>query len=146
MKSIKLQNQDLTPATLFLKSLSVNGKATRGKQKFIERLIEKNKEYATQEQDILKPYCRLDESGELIVLENGAIEFKEDTTVDQKEQLVKDREELNQEDAEISFVEHSSKYEALFQTLENWESPIEPEYSFIYDKLMDQYELNEEEK
>jgi len=145
MKTIKLENQDLFQAVLFLKSLHLKGNATRGKQKFIERLVEKNNEYGTQEKELLKPYSKVDEDGQLVISE-GRYELKEEVTKEEKEQLLKEREELNKEIAEISFVEYSSKYEALFGVLDDWQEPIAPEHSFIYDKLMDKYEENEEGK
>lgn len=145
MKIIKLQNKDLSPAILFLKSLPLKGKATRGKQKFIERLVEKNKELAKQEEEVIKPYALLDQE-ENIILKEGSFDFKEDTTAEEKAQFVNERNELMEEVAEISFVEYSEKYEALFAILDDWQEPIAPEYSFIYDKLMDEYEANEDKK
>lgn len=145
MKVIKLENKDLTPAVLFLKSISMKGKATRGKQKFIERLVEKNKEFLDQEKELIKPHVVLDDNDEIVIKE-GNFEFKEDATADEKEILSKEREELQEEVAEISFAEYSTKYESLFKVLDDWDKDIDPNYSYIYDKLMDEYEANEEEK
>lgn len=145
MKSIELQNKDLAPAIMFLKSLSMGGKATRGKQKFIERLIEKNKEYAKNEEEVVKPYCSIDAEGKLVIIDNH-FQLKEDLVEEDKEKMAIERNELSEEVAEISFGEYSGKYEALFMALDDWQESIAPEYSFIYDKLMDEYEATEDKK
>ena len=146
MKTIKLENKDISPAILFLKSLSMIGQPTRGKQKFVERLVEKNNEYLEQEKEVIKRYAKTDEEGNLELSEDGRFDWKDEITDQEKYSLSEEREELSAEIAEISFVEYSNKYEALFEVLDNWQEPITPEYSYIYDKLMDQYEANEETK
>lgn len=144
MKVIRLKNNDLVSAILFMKSLAMEGRPTRGKQKFVERLIEKNNEFFDQEKELVKPYCELD-GDENPIIEGNNYLLKEDISDEEKEQMGKQRKELAEEIAEISFVEYSNKYEALFETLSEWPKEIAAEYSYIYDVLMDEYERKEEE-
>lgn len=145
MKVIKLKNSDLVAAALFLRSLALGGKPTRGKQKFLERLMEKNNEFFDQEKEVVKKYCQTNEKDEPLIKDNNYV-LKEGLSDEDKEKMKAERSELMNETAEISFVEYSEKYEALFKALVEWPEKIEPEHSYIYDVLMDEYENNEEEK
>ncbi|WP_051932605.1 hypothetical protein [Carnobacterium inhibens] len=53
--------------------------------------------------------------------------------------------ELNNEEFEISFSEHTSKFEAMFEALENSEVELCGEDALSYDELLDAYESSEEE-
>lgn len=144
MKTIKLKNNELTEAIIFLKSIGLVGAPTRGKQKMINRLVEKNKEFLKEESDLIKEYAEVGEDGELIINDNNFV-FLESVTKEQKEQLAEARKELQDEIAEVAFTEYSSKYEALFKALQEYDKEIEPRFSYIYDMLLDAYEVNEEE-
>ena len=60
---VKIKNEKLGQAISLLFNLSLKGKQSRHRSKFIKILDERLKEVAEQEKDILKEHCHLDEEG-----------------------------------------------------------------------------------
>ena len=142
MRSIKLKNNLMVSVFTLLKEAKLKNQASRGRNKFLKRLEEKNKEFNDELTEIRKDFFQVDESGEL-KSEDGKLIFKEDVD---KEDLNKRVKELEEEEFEISFAEYSTKYEALFEALEHLDEELSGDKALAYDELMDAYEQSEEEK
>lgn len=144
MKTIKLKNILLVPVFTLLRDGDFKNQASRGRTKFTKRLEEKNKEFNEALTEIRKEYFEVDENGELktdgdmYIFNESVIEHPE-----KKRELNKRIKELEEEEFEISFVEHSKKYEALFNSLENFDEKLSGDKALAYDELMDAYESNE---
>jgi len=147
MKSIKLKNNLMVPVFTLLKEAKLKNLASRGRNKFLKRLEEKNKEFNDELTEIRKDFFQVDEKGELKA-EDGQFIFKEevDEHPELKEDLNKRVKELGEETFEISFAEYSTKYEALFEALEHLDEELSGDKALAYDELMDAYENTEEEK
>lgn len=147
MKSIKLKNHLMIPVFALLKDAKLKNQASRGRNKFLKRLEEKNKEFNDELTEIRKEFFQVDEQGDLKV-EDGHFIFKEEVEGDpeMKEDLDKRVKELHEETFEISFAEYSTKYEALFEALEHLDEELSGDKALAYDELMDAYENTEEEK
>lgn len=146
MKTIKLQNQLIVPVFSFLQEAILKGKATRGRNQFIKRLEEKSKEFNEALTEIRKEYFVLDEDGELEV-RNGEYIFKDEAKKDDLNKKLSEKiKELNEEEVEIQFGEYSTKYEALFKALDEYEEALSGQEALGYNELMDAYEANEDKK
>ena len=143
MKTIKINNINTAPIYNFLNSLELTGKASRGRSKFIKRLEEKNKEYLEDLAELQKEYFETDEKGDLITDDKGKLTFKEDLDFDEYNFKYKG---IENEQAEIAFGEYSTKYEAMFQALDNLDVPLSGQDAELYDTLMDAYEAEKENK
>ena len=144
MKKIKLQNQLIVPVFNFLTEVKLSAnKASRGRTQFLKRLEEKSKEFSEAVSDIRKEYFKVDENGELLVVD-GEYQFKDpEMKVVQDATLTKKLTELGEEAFEIHFGEYSTKYEALFTALDNLEVELSGQDAMAYNELMDAYESNE---
>ena len=147
MKSIKLKNNLMVPVFTLLKEAKFKNLASRGRNKFLKRLEEKNKEFNDELTEIRKDFFRVDDEGKLKV-EDGKFVFKPEVEKqpELKEDLNKRVKDLENEDFEISFAEYSTKYEALFEALEHLDEELSGDKALAYDELMDAYENIEEEK
>lgn len=147
MKSIVLKNESIVRVYNLLQGLELKGKASRGRTKFQKRLQEKEEEFIVEKQEMQKQYVQLDENGEFVILEDGVSSpLREDLTLEDKQKFLNLLEDINKETFEISFAEYASKFEAMFEALDNLEIELSGENADAYDELMDAYELNEEEK
>lgn len=146
MKSIKLKNNLMIPVFALLKDAKLKNQASRGRNKFLKRLEEKNKEFNDELNEIRKEFFQVDERGEL-KSEEGRFIFKEEVDDNQEsiEDLNKRVKELEEETFEISFAEYSTKYEALFEALEHLDEELSGDKALAYDELMEAYENIEEE-
>lgn len=147
MKSIKLKNNLMVPVFTLLKEAKFKNLASRGRNKFLKRLEEKNKEFNDELTEIRKDYFETDESGQLKV-DGEKFVFKPEIEKDdeKKKELNKRIEDLQEETFEISFAEYSTKYEALFEALEHLDEELSGDKALAYDELMDAYEEEKEEE
>lgn len=143
MKTIKLENKSIVPVFNFLQGVNLKAnKASRGRTQFSKRLEEKNKEFNEALDEIRKEYFEIDENGELIIEEDKYI-YKDESQETEVNEKIK---ELNEEKFEIHFGEYSTKYENLFNALDNLEIELSGQDAFAYNELMDAYEANEDKK
>ena len=147
MKKIKLANNLIVPVFNFLNEVKLSAnKASRGRTQFLKRLEEKNKEFSEAVTDIRKEYFKVDENGELLIVE-GEYQFKDpEMKVVQDAALTKKLTELGEELFEIHFGEYSTKYEALFSALDHLEVELSGSDALAYNEVMDAYEANEDKK
>lgn len=147
MKTLKLQNKNIEQIFNLLNHVELSqGQANRGKSKLINRLLEKDKELGEEKKVILEDYYQKDESGDF-KREDGKLVPKAEVEADKQEKEANEKfAELLDEEVEISFVEHSKKYEALFSELDSLEQKLSTQHALAYDVLMDAYEANEKEE
>lgn len=145
MKTLKIKNRYIIVVSNLLNEINLKNQASRGRNKLIDRLVEKSKEFQEDLTEIRKEYFQVGEDGNLKA-EDGRLVFKEDITEEDIEALNKSVEELQEESFEIAFVEHSKKYEALFDALNHLDEELSGEKALAYDVLLDAYEENGEEK
>ena len=145
MKIIKIKNIEVIPVFNFLKDVELVGQASRGRSKFNSRLEEKNKEYLEDLQTIQKDYFEVDKDGNL--RQDGDKLIPLETLTEEDKKTLNERvADLQQEIAEVSFTEYSTKYEAMFKELDKLEIPLKGQDAYAYDLLMTAYEENEEKE
>ncbi len=144
-KKITLSNKEVLDAYKFLQNLTLSAKASRGRSKLLKRLEEKNKEFNDDLKELQNQYFDTEEDGSFKTA-HGQMLFKEEITNDDKVEYFKAYDELFKDEVVIEFGEYSKKYEDLFDGLETLTQEISGENANIYDKLLDEYEANKEEK
>lgn len=138
-----MKNGLIVPLFQFLQKVSLKNKASRGRNKFLKRLQEKSKEFDEALNDIKKEYFEVNDNGELVADEDGTLTFLEGADKDELNEKVK---ELEEETFEIHFGEHSSKFNAMFDALDDLDQELSGQEAHVYNELMDAYENNEEEE
>lgn len=139
-----MKNKLIVPTFNFLKEVGLKGKASRGRNKLLNRLEEKNKELQDDANEIRKDYFETDEEGHLKIDGQEYI-FLDNVDAEDKKILAERLLDLEDEHFEVSFTEYSEKYEALFKALDNLDEELSNETAVAYDELLTAYEENEKE-
>lgn len=136
---VKIENAKLGQAINLLFNLSLKGKQSRHRTKFIKLLDERLKEVAEQENELLKEHCHLDEKGEPKTLDNGT---KWD--VKDLEAFSKDKKELYEEELVIDGGDAHGMLKTVKQVLLECDKEFSGQEAMTYDYLCDQFEGDDE--
>lgn len=137
---VKIENQKLVPSINILYGLSLKGKQSRHRSKFIKLLNERVNEIQEQEKELLKEHCNLDENGEPKTIEDGA---KWD--VKDLDAFAKDKKELYEEEMVLEGGDAQGMLLTVKKVLLDCEKEWTGQEAEIYDYLCDQFEEGEEE-
>lgn len=133
---LSLKNKELAPVINFLSAVELSPKASRCRSKLVKKLLEKHTELKEDLEDIIEKYGQRDDKGEIIRLENGNVDFSEDT----KEEGIKEQEELFDEEISINLDEIKKKVKFLVTNLDQLDTKLSGYDAEIYDMLMDKLE------
>lgn len=133
---LSLKNKELAPIINFLSAVELSPKASRCRSKLVKKLLEKHTELKEDLEDIIKKFGKRDDNGEIIRLENGNVEFSEDT----KEEGIKEQEELFDEEISINLDEIKKKVKFLVTNLDQLDTKLSGYDAELYDLLMDKLE------
>lgn len=133
---LSLKNKELAPITNFLSAVELSPKASRCRSKLVKKLLEKHTELKEDLEEIIKKFGKRDDNGEIIRLENGNVEFSEDT----REEGIKEQEELFDEEISINLDEIKKKVKFLVTNLDQLDTKLSGYDAEIYDMLMDKLE------
>ncbi|CDI47650.1 Orf58 [Lactococcus lactis subsp. lactis Dephy 1] len=133
---LSLKNKELAPIINFLSAVELSPKASRCRSKLVKKLLEKHTELKEDLEDIIEKYGQRDDKGEIIRLENGNVDFSEDT----KEEGIKEQEELLYEEISINLDEIKKKVKFLVTNLDQLDAKLSGYDAEIYDLLMDKLE------
>lgn len=133
---LSLKNKELAPIINFLSAVELSPKASRCRSKLVKKLLEKHTELKEDLEDIIEKFGKRDDNGEIIRLENGNVDFSEDT----KEEGIKEQEELLYEEISINLDEIKKKVKFLVTNLDQLDAKLSGYDAEIYDLLMDKLE------
>lgn len=133
---LSLKNKELAPIINFLSAVELSPKASRCRSKLVKKLLEKHTELKEDLEEIIKKFGKRDDNGEIIRLENGNVEFSEDT----REEGIKEQEELFDEEISINLDEIKKKVKFLVTNLDQLDTKLSGYDAEIYDMLMDKLE------
>lgn len=133
---LSLKNKELAPVINFLSAVELSPKASRCRSKLVKKLLEKHTELKEDLEDIIEKFGKRDDKGEIIRLENGNVEFSEDT----REEGIKEQEELFDEEISINLDEIKKKVKFLVTNLDQLDTKLSGYDAEIYDMLMDKLE------
>lgn len=137
---VKIENQKLGQAINLLFNLSLRGKQSRHRSKFIKQLEGMLKEFADQEQELLKEHCHLDENGNPKTIDNGTRWDVRDL-----EAFVKDKKELYEEERVIEGGDAQEMLKTVKEVLLNCDKEWSGQEAVIYDYLCEQFEKGVDE-
>ena len=137
-KILNFKNNQLEAMVNMLSNLSISGKASRGRSKLKEKLIDKLKEYNDEIEEARDPFFVKDKEGKRQV-ENNKYVFKNDKD---KKELVNALDEIGGEQASVEFTEYFEKFKALYESLDNYDHDLAGKDADCYDLLMDELENN----
>lgn len=132
---VSIKNKMLAQSINLLYSLSLKGKESRHRTKFINLLKGRLEEVVNDERELLKEYCHLDEQGNPKTLDNG-------TKWDLKDipSFVKEKVELYEEEFVIDGGDKQDILETVKNVLLNCEKELNNEEAEVYDYLCDEFE------
>lgn len=119
------------------KSKFKNMKVNRGKAKLLNKLIEKDAEYAEFRKDILKNYVELDEKKELKVDENNNFKLLKNADITK---LNNELQELDNEDVVFESGEYSNRFNDFLEALSESDLDYDTQEIILIDKILDEYE------
>ena len=137
---VTIKNEKLGQAISLLFDLSLKGKQSRQRSKFIKALDERLKEVAEQEQELLKEHCHLDEEGNPKTKNNG-----QEWDVKDVGAFRKDKIELYEEEFVLDGGDNEEMLKTLKTVLFDCEKEFKGQEAQIYDYLCDQFEKGDEE-
>jgi len=138
---VKIENQKLAQSINLLYNLSLKGKQSRHRSKFIKALQERLQEFAADEKELLKEHCNLDENGNPKTIENGT---KWD--VKDLDAFVKEKKELYEEERVFEGGDAQEMLKTVKEVLLNCDKEFTGAEAEIYDYLCDQFEKGADEK
>ncbi|GER73444.1 DUF1617 family protein [Weizmannia acidilactici] len=138
---VKIENQKLAQSINLLYNLSLKGKQSRHRTKFINALREKYQEFAQDERELLKEHCNLDENGEPKTIENGT---KWD--VKDLDAFTTAKNELFEEERVFDGGDAQEMLKTVKEVLLNCDKEFAGAEAEIYDYLCDQFEKGDDEE
>lgn len=140
---IRIENQKLAPAINLLYGLSLKGKQSRHRSKFVKLLQEKLKEFAEDEKQLRIEECNLDDKGEpKTYMKNGT----EMLDVKDLDHFKKVKDVLYKEEVVIAGAEKETTLQTVHKVLDSLDKELSGRDAESYDYLLDQFEAIESKK
>lgn len=135
MMKIAIENAKLGQVHDLLFNLSLKGKQSRHRTRFLKLIEDRIKEVTEQERQLLKEHCHLGEDGEPKKIDDG-----KRWDVKDLEEFAKDKRELYEE----KLIIEGGDYHGMLKTLKSIVLDCEVEWqgqqAFTYDYLCEQFE------
>lgn len=138
---IEIENQYLSSAYNFLYGLSLKGKLSRGRSKFLKLIFKKVKEFEEDQKEILHRYSDKDENGEAKKTEDGRFDINEENNILANKEL----NELMNEKVAIEYGEYVNNIQPLEEFLNEYDGELSGQDAAAFDAILDAFE-NKEEK
>lgn len=140
MLKISIKNVILGKIVDFFYDISLKGKQSRHRTKFIKLLGEKSKEYDEGFMQILKEHDGLDADGEIKTKESGGTTVYD---IDDIDGFVKERNVLNEEEAIIDGSDNQLMLKTVRTVLDEFDEEISGQEAVLYDFLCEQFRVDE---
>lgn len=140
---VEIKNGLLQESIQLLYDLSLKGKQSRHRTRFIKKMAERLKEVEEQRQELLEEHARKDEKGQA-VMKKGGEEF--DIPDKNKPKLHKEVEELFKESLVIEGGDNEETLKTVHTILIDTDKTFSGREAVVYDYLCEQFERNEQKK
>ncbi|MEN4374305.1 DUF1617 family protein [Streptococcus pyogenes] len=135
---LTLKNKDLNTLYSVLDKIKVtNMRANRGRAKLLAKVVDKIKEYAKDEGDLIDLYAQKDKDGKFVIDERKNIKLADPTKIDELNDLLS---ELGNEDITIKGHEDSKRFIDFLEYLAESEDEFTAQEIIIVDSILEQYE------
>ncbi|MFZ4853095.1 DUF1617 family protein [Enterococcus entomosocium] len=140
---ITLKNYELSAALLFIQEMALKAADSRHRSKFKSSLIEAVKGLQESELELYELYGEKDSEGQLIINEEKTgYEIK----AENRHQFYQEMIVLLDEEVVIKSGLYAKNFEKFGQVLANYDGVISGKEADIYDRLMDEFEKQEEKQ
>lgn len=137
---VAIQNAQIGQAIGLLFRLSLKGKKSRHRTRFVKLLNERLQQVGEEEKELLKQYAELDEDGEPKLAEDG----KGYDVIDKKG-FIKEQQELYEEEMVLEGGDHHGMLKTVKEVLLESDEEFSGEEAMVYDYLCEQFEKSEEQ-
>ncbi|EHI68677.1 DUF1617 family protein [Streptococcus ictaluri] len=135
---LTLKNKDLNTMYAVLDKIKVtNMCANRGRAKLLAKVVDKIKEYAKDEADLIDLYAAKDKDGKFVIDEHKNIKLADSTKIDELNDLLS---ELGDEDITIKGHEYSKRFIDFLEYLAESEDEFTAQEILIVDNILEQFE------
>lgn len=135
---LTLKNKELNTLYSVLDKIKVtNMRANRGRAKLLAKVVDKTKEYAKDEGDLIDLYAAKDKDGKLVIDEHKNIKIADPTKIDELNDLFT---ELGEELITIKGHEYSKRFIDFLEYLAEAEDEFTSEEIIIIDNILEQFE------
>lgn len=135
---LTLKNKDLNTLYSVLDKIKVtNMRANRGRAKLLAKVVEKIKEYAKDEGDLIDLYALKNKDGKFVIDEHKNIKIADPTKLDELNELLS---ELGNEDITIKGHEYSKRFIDFLEYLAESEDEFTAQEILIIDTILEQFE------
>ncbi|WP_332058635.1 DUF1617 family protein [Streptococcus canis] len=141
---LTLKNKELNTLYSVLDKIKVtNMRANRGRAKLLAKVVEKIKEHAKDEADIIDLYALKNKDGKFVIDEHKNIKIEDPTKIDELNELLS---ELGNEDITIKGHEYSKRFIDFLEYLAESEDEFTAQEILIIDTILEQFENSKGEK
>lgn len=135
---LTLKNKELNTLYSVLDKIKVtNMRANRGRAKLLAKVVDKTKEYAKDEGDLIDLYAAKDKDGKLVIDEHKNIKIADPTKIDELNDLFT---ELGEELITIKGHEYSKRFIDFLEYLAESEDEFTSEEIVLIDNILEQFE------
>ncbi|AAL97136.1 hypothetical protein SpyM6JRS4_07280 [Streptococcus pyogenes JRS4] len=135
---LTLKNKDLNTLYSVLDKIKVtNMRANRGRAKLLAKVVDKIKEYAKDEGDLIDLYAQKDKDGKFVIDERKNIKLADPTKIDELNDLLS---ELGNEDITIKGHEYSKRFIDFLEYLAESEDEFTSDEIIIIDNILEEFE------
>lgn len=137
---VKIENNKLGQVIDLLFDLSLKGKQSRHRTKFIKLLSERFQEYQNDFKLLLKEHCHLDDNGNPKTTTDG-----QHWDVKDVDAFIKDKKELDEEEIVIEGGNYHGMLKTVKEVLFNCDKEFRGQEAMIYDYICEKFEEGEDE-
>ncbi|CAM30015.1 TPA: DUF1617 family protein [Streptococcus pyogenes] len=135
---LTIKNNDLNTLYRVLDKIKVtNMRANRGRAKLLAKVVDKIKEYAKDEGDLIDLYAQKDKDGKFVIDEHKNIKLADPAKLDEFNGLLN---ELADEEIVIKGGEYSKRFIDFLEYLAESEDEFTAQEIIIVDSILEQYE------
>ncbi|HFF1572388.1 TPA: DUF1617 family protein [Enterococcus faecalis] len=143
MMEIILKNKELTAAGEFLNKMELTATDSRHRSKVLTKLNEAIQSLGESDLELATRYGKLDENKRLIVQEDGSFDLN---STEDKATYMEERAILLNEEVVIQAGMYEKNFAEFSRVLSEYNGIISGESALIYDRLFDEFEMNDKEK
>lgn len=140
MLEVKIKNNMLNETIDFFFGMSLKGKESRMRTRFIKLISSEVERVAEEEREILKEYCVLNDDGELEQNEDGTAIIKKG----KEEVLMDERLELLNEEFIIDDSNSQNMLMTVRKILDECDMDLSERKAVLYDYLCEQFKVDED--
>ncbi|HFE9851429.1 TPA: DUF1617 family protein [Enterococcus faecalis] len=140
---IILKNKELTAAGEFLNKMELTATDSRHRSKVLTKLNEAIQSLGESDLELATRYGKLDENKRLIVQEDGSFDLN---STEDKATYMEERAILLNEEVVIQAGMYEKNFAEFSRVLSEYNGIISGESALIYDRLFDEFEMNDKEK